>query len=151
MVALPCGSLAGGASQPAVGDDPATPLLAEFPDLVPWIAADARWPLRPDRPTLLLFTERRCGFCQALQIGVLSVPEHADLIATGYVPIRVAGTPAAADLRARYSVRGVPTFIVLSQDDRVVARLDGWPGVDEVVEFLTTHAAPRSADSAFRP
>ncbi len=144
--ALLCPASDGRGSQPRSGEDPFAPLLAEFPDLVPWTAAEAAWPLRSDRPVLLLFADPRCGCCQALQIGVLSVPEHADLIAAGYVPIRVDGSDGVAgDLRARYSVRGVPTLVVLSQDDRVIARLDGWPGIEATVSFLTAHASAGAA------
>ena len=128
-------------------------------------AADARWLDDPylglrvarhdQRPLIVLFTSERCYYCQQLKQQTLTSPKVQAQLANSYVPVELNARKHAA-LAQRLGVHRYPTLLVISPQNRLVTRVEGFVSADKLADTLLGAAqavrlAAGRATSADRP
>jgi len=93
-----------------------------------------------DRPTLLFFTAPWAGPSRQMR------PEVEKLARKGY-PIRQVDIDQSPEVRSRYQVTAVPTFVVVDARGKELARTQGVIPADKLAAFYNK-AKAREADSA---
>lgn len=91
-------------------------------------------PAAAGTPTLLDFTATWCGPCRATK------PEVEKLKRQGY-PIREVDIDEQPELARRYEVSAVPTFIVVDEEGRVLARDKGAKTAEELARLYDAAAS----------
>ena len=120
-------------------------------DIIPWRpSADAETIARQTgRPILYEFGAEWCGPCRVLQSEVFADPQHASIIASSFVPVRVVDRQRedgrnpmdVQTLEERYHIQAFPTLVVVDPDGGELTRLEGYPGATGVMQQLTNAAA----------
>ncbi len=89
------------------------------------------------------FTAAWCGPCKMLD-REWNDAAIADTVNASFVPARVVDreredgqNPAeVAELQRKYEVAGFPTLVAAAPDGRLIAKIEGYPGRDRLVQFL---------------
>jgi tetratricopeptide (TPR) repeat protein len=88
-----------------------------------------------DRPLVIMATAKWCGPCKTFKKHVLPSPRvQAALRDVEFVMLDEADSKGSI---RRLGVRGYPTFLVVTPDQKVVARMAGGTRVERFIDFLT--------------
>lgn len=79
---------------------------------------------------LLIFTATWCAPCQALKKDIAADPKLLADYEWGYVDF-----DAEKEMARDYGIKTVPTFLIL-EDNKVVRRLVGYPGLEKFKKWL---------------
>jgi len=90
------------------------------------------------RHVIIAFYSEGCPPCAAMDRTVLGTPEVREAL-LGYVPIRL-DVNRDREAAQRHQVVATPTFVVINEAGRVLARREGYQSVEELVAFLKDHA-----------
>lgn len=101
------------------------------------------------RPVLALATADWCAYCQKLKRGPLTDERIVNLISTrtepAYVDITDERDPHAAEAARLLRIGPIPTLILI-QDDRELARLEGAVSTTKLITWLTNNLPPTKND-----
>ncbi len=122
-----------------------------LPDQVSWVEFDraAQTASNSGRPILYDFSAEWCGPCQKMRDEVFTDEKLAHGIGAMVVPVKVVdqqreqGHNAAwvDSLQRAHKVTAFPTLIVVDAKGQVVDRLEGYPGSQQLVQWLSTASA----------
>jgi len=76
-----------------------------------------------------------CGWCTRMDEDVFSNPRVQSALLE-YVPIKLDADRGGRKVAVRYSVTGLPAFLVVNGDGEVVGRFDGYMSADAFLERL---------------
>lgn len=93
------------------------------------------------RPMLLLFTMDGCGYCQLMKRTTYADRQVAASINSHFIPTRVNGQEHRR-LAQRLGIRVYPTTVIISPENRVIDRFDGYVKAQALLPRLTTAAEP---------
>lgn len=121
------------------------------PDLVSWVEFD-RATLTAEnagRPILYDFSAEWCGPCQRMRDEVFTDEKTARGISAMVVPVKVVDTQRELghnaawvdSLQRAHKVTAFPTLIVVDAKGRAIDRLEGYPGSQQLVQWLSTASA----------
>jgi protein disulfide-isomerase len=77
------------------------------------------------RPLLVVVTRQQCPYCVRLKAETLADADVARMVSDRFVPLQVEG-PRFPALLKRAGVRLYPTILLVSPDNRLVTRIDGY-------------------------
>jgi len=92
------------------------------------------------RHVIIAFYSEGCPPCAAMDRSVLGTPEVRDAL-FGYLPVRL-DVNRHHEAASRYQVFATPTFVILNEAGRLVARREGYQSNEEFVAFLKEYAPP---------
>lgn len=121
------------------------------PDLVSWVEFD-RATLTAEnsgRPILYDFSAEWCGPCQRMRDEVFANEKLAGGVSGMVVPVKVVDTQRELghnaawvdSLQRAHKVTAFPTLIVVDAKGRAIDRLEGYPGSQQLVQWLSTASA----------
>lgn len=87
------------------------------------------------RPIFLYFGADWCAYCRKMKSTTLSDEEVRQKLAKEYVPCFI-DTDADRATSRKYKVAGIPAYMVLSQDETVLARSSGMKTKEEFLKWL---------------
>jgi thioredoxin-related protein len=138
-----CGLLASLASTPVAADAPPPPTVSWQTD------ADRAWSAACEqgRPLLLLFVSGNCGYCVKMKYESFGDPRVVADVQSTFVPAIIKSDAKHAELMKTLGIRSFPTAVVVSPDARIVGRVTGYVGPQE----LRRHLAAAAHRLAVRP
>jgi len=77
------------------------------------------------RPLLIVFTMERCGYCQLMKKTTYADEHVVASINDNFVPMQISG-PEHRRLAQKLGVRLYPTTVIISPENRVIDRMDGY-------------------------
>ncbi|MDA0659658.1 MAG: thioredoxin family protein [Planctomycetota bacterium] len=89
------------------------------------------------RPLLLVFTMERCSYCTLMKRTTYHDEQVVASINENFVPIQICG-PDHQRLAQRLGVRVYPTTIIISPENRVVDRMDGYVKAQAILPRLAS-------------
>lgn len=92
---------------------------------------------KQQRPLLLVFTMERCGYCQLMKRTTYNDEQVIASINDNFVPIQICGQEHRR-LAQRLGVRVYPTTIIISPENRVVDRMDGYVKAQAILPRLAS-------------
>ena len=98
--------------------------------------------VRKQRPLLIVFGARWCGYCRKLEKQTLSHRDVAQTVRAGYVPVHL-DLDNDAHIARILEVKAVPCTVILSPQADLLARQAGYADADKFQGLL--HAAHPSA------
>jgi thiol:disulfide interchange protein len=120
-------------------------------DHVSWVpAAGAPAAARMSgRPIFYDFSAEWCGPCRRMEQDVFADERKAKALSRLAVPVHVVDrqreegrNPALVDsLQRAYGVTAFPTLVLADADGKTLAKLEGYPGADEFVQWVARGAA----------
>lgn len=117
------------------------PPLLEAKEIVPWrtdpVAAMAQ-ARAANKPAFLYFTATWCGPCQGLKHTTWADPAVAKALSS-YVPIKI-DVDQFANLARQYPSDGIPHFVIVSGDGKVLRDYTGTLQPKEFVDWLNGKA-----------
>ena len=110
---------------------------------VPAVAAPAQ-ARASGRPVFYDFSAAWCGPCQQMEQDVFTNERRAKAISQLVVPVHVVDrqredgrNPAIVDsLQRAYGVTAFPTLVLADADGKALAKVEGYPGADEFVQWI---------------
>lgn len=121
---------------------------AAGPSAVAWAASfDAAMAKAAEtgRPVFLAFEASWCGPCKMMDANVFSQQAAAKVL-TGWVPVHI-DVDENGKLAREYGVSGVPSFVALSPQGKVLARTEGYLPMEEFAAFIAQAEARQQAAS----
>ena len=100
--------------------------------------------LKGERPMLLLLTTSACSYCTLMKQTTYTDTEIVSEVNQFFVPMRLDGGQAR-EIARRLGVRLYPTTVVISPQNRVVARWDGYVKPDALLPKLAALRPERAA------
>ena len=101
-------------------------------------------------PLLVVIGSDDCFYCRKLEAGPLKDAAVADLIATGFIPLKLNAT-RAPELAKALKVQLYPTTVLAAPDGKIHAFIEGYLEADRLAEQLKrTATAVSTADWAAR-
>lgn len=91
------------------------------------------------RHVIIAFYSEGCPPCAAMDRTVLGTPEVGEAL-SGFVPVRL-DVNRHREPASRFRVLATPTFVVIDEAGRELARREGYQSIDEFVAFLKDHAS----------
>lgn len=88
---------------------------------------------------LLIFSANWCGHCQTLKADLKKDPSLVDGYEWGYID-----ADQEKELAKRYSVKSLPTLIVLDKDNNEVKRQVGYKGPENLKKWLNDTKTSRN-------
>jgi HEAT repeat protein/cytochrome c biogenesis protein CcdA/thioredoxin-related protein len=149
-LALLCGLLLAGPADALPPDDPLRPRLRPSADALtndlfaPFAAEPLKWlpdwdaaqrlAARDNRPLLAYFHSPLCGWCQRMDLEILTAPDVRRRLAA-FILIRV-NILEDEKTPARFRIRATPSLVFLSPEGRESFRLDGFTQKAALLEAL---------------
>ncbi|MFO0916376.1 MAG: thioredoxin family protein [Pirellulales bacterium] len=114
-----------------------------------WEAAQ-RSARQSGRPMLVLLSKEHCPYCTKLKSQTLTAPEVVQAVNGQFVPVKLDG-PQHQALVKRAGVKMYPTLLVMTADNRVINKIDGFVDSSTLTRRLASppavaqKGAPKSA------
>ena len=130
------------------------------PDRVSWVPAAAA-PAQSratGRPIFYDFSAEWCGPCQLMERDVFQDERRAKAVSQMVVPVHVVdrqreegrNPPLVDSLQRAYGVTAFPTLVLADAEGKTLAKVEGYPGPDDFVQWIGKTAAEQRFSRAKR-